>query len=342
MYNIIITQEYRKGDKSLRELIIGKNEAEQRLDRFLKKYFSQAPQSFIYKMLRKKNIKLNGKKANPDTMITEGDIIQLYLADETIEKFKGKDEIINSPLIPNIIYEDDNIILINKPVGILSHSANKDYGNNIVDSMIHYLHVKGEYNPRIEKTFTPSICNRLDRNTSGIIIGAKNYEALRMINEGIKKEEIHRYYKTIVKGVVNKEIILEGYLVKDEELNKVKVLKDNIEGSKKIITRIVPIANSKEYSLLEIQLITGRTHQIRAHLSSIGHPVIGDVKYGDRKTNRYFREKYGLESQFLHSYKVVFHGLDESLNYLNNRQFIGKSDKKFNKIEKELFQMKQE
>ncbi len=321
----------------MKEIIIGKNESDQRIDRFLKKYFSKAPQSFIYKMLRKKNIKLNGKKVNPDTIIVEGDIIQLYLADETIDKFVAKDEVIKSSLILNIIYEDENIILINKPVGILSHSANKDYGNNIVDSLIHYLYVKGEYNPRIEKTFTPAICNRLDRNTSGIIIGAKNYETLKMINEGIKNEEIHRYYKTIVKGIIDKEVLLEGYLVKDEELNKVQVSKEPIRDSKRIVTKLVPITNSKEYTLLEIQLITGRTHQIRAHLASIGHPVIGDTKYGDKITNEFFKQKYGLESQFLHSYKVVFHGLDKPLDYLNNRQFIGEFNKKFQKIERKLF-----
>ncbi len=321
----------------MKELIIDKNESEQRLDRFLKKYLSEAPQSFVYKMIRKKNIKLNGKKVNPDTIISEGDTIQLYLADETIEKFVGKDKVVKSTLIPKIIYEDDNIILINKPVGILSHSADKQYGNNIVDSMIHYLYVKGEYNPRVEKTFTPSICNRLDRNTSGIIIGAKNYGSLKMINDSIKKGNINKYYKTIVKGIVNKDEIIEGYLVKNEELNKVKILGEKRDDSKRIITRIKPLATSNEYSLLEIELITGRTHQIRAHLSSIGHPVIGDIKYGDKKTNRYFQEKYKLESQFLHGYKIVFNGLDEPLEYLNGKEFVGKLSEKFERIEKDLF-----
>jgi 23S rRNA pseudouridine955/2504/2580 synthase len=321
----------------LKELIIDKNESEQRLDRFLKKYLSRAPQSFIYKMIRKKNIKLNGKRANPETIIEQGDTIQLYLADETIEKFKGKDQVVKSSLIPKIIYEDDNIILINKPVGILSHSANKDYGNNIVDSMIHYLHVKGEYNPRIERTFTPAICNRLDRNTSGIIIGAKNYEALKMLNASIKKGSINRYYKTIVKGQLKKDGIIEGYLLKDEELNKVKVLREKKDDSKKIRTRIQSLAISREYSLLEIELITGRTHQIRAHLASIGYPVIGDIKYGDRNVNQYFKVKYGLESQFLHGYKVIFNDLDEPLDYLNGQEFIGKLNDKFGRIEEELF-----
>lgn len=321
----------------MKQVVIDRNDSEQRIDRFLKKYLSEAPQSFIYKMLRKKNIKLNGKKANPDTMISEGDIITLYLADDTIEKFKGKNKIEKSKLVPRIIYEDDNIILINKPVGILSHSANREYGNNIVDSMIHYLYEKGEYNPRIEKTFKPSICNRLDRNTSGIIIGAKNAETLRIINRSIKERNVEKYYKTIVKGIIKKEGTVEGFLTKNEELNKVKIMNKENDESKKIITRIKLLNTSDRYSLLEIELITGRTHQIRAHLSSIGHPVIGDVKYGNRNVNKYFREKFSLESQFLHAYKILFSKLDAPLDYLNGKEFTAKPDEKFLKIEKELF-----
>lgn len=323
----------------MKELIIDKNESEQRLDRFLKKYLSEASQGFIYKMIRKKNIKLNGKRANPDTIIHEGDIIQLYLADETIEKFKGKTEVIKSKLVPNIIYEDEHIILINKPVGILSHSANREYGNNIVDSMIHYLHEKGEYNPRIEKTFTPAICNRLDRNTSGIIIGAKDYPSLKMINDSIKIGNVHRYYKTLVKGIVKKDMVIEGYLTKDEELNKVEVLEEKEEDSKKIVTSIKVLNTSSLYSLLEIELITGRTHQIRAHLSSIGYPIIGDVKYGYKKENKYFKEKYGLDSQFLHGYRIIFTGLEEPLEYLNSQEFYSNLGEKFSRIEKDLFKI---
>ena len=182
LYNIIITQEFRKGEKRLQEIIIDKNENDQRLDRFLRKYLEKAPQGFVYKMIRKKNIKLNGERAHPESTIYEGDRIQLYLSDETIAKFIAEKKEIKSKLIPHIIYEDDNIILINKPAGILSHGATKDFEENIVDSMVSYLIEKGDYVPRIERTFTPSICNRLDRNTSGIIIGAKTYEALKTIN----------------------------------------------------------------------------------------------------------------------------------------------------------------
>lgn len=327
----------RKGDRTLKQVVIDKNDSGQRLDRFLKKYLSEASQSFIYKMLRKKRIKLNNKKAEPNTIISEGDTIQLYLSDETIDKFKASNKIENSKLVPRIIYEDENIILINKPVGILSHSANKEYGNNIADSIIHYLCQKGEFNPRVEKTFKPSICNRLDRNTSGIIIGAKNYEALKKMNLSIKEGHVHKYYKTIVKGIVQEEGIIEGYLSKDEELNKVKVLEDKEGNAKKIVTKIKVLKTSNKYSLLEIELITGRTHQIRAHLSSLGHPVIGDVKYGNKRVNEFFRENYGLEGQFLHAYKVEFSNMESPLDYLNGKVFTAPLNEKFHKIEEELF-----
>ena len=322
----------------MKELIIDKNDSGQRLDRFLKKYLSKAPNSFIYKMIRKKNIKLNNKKASPETTIIEGDTIQLYLADETIEKFREQIKVEKSHTSLNIIYEDKNIIIINKPVGVLSHSANKDYGNNIVDSMIHYLCQKGEYNPRIEKTFTPAICNRLDRNTSGIIIGAKNYPSLKVINEAIKQRNINKYYKTIVEGVIKKDMIVEGFLSKDGELNKVEITDRERDDSKRIFTGIKVLAISNQYSLLEIELITGRTHQIRAHLASLGHPVIGDVKYGNKNTNKYFKEKYNLQSQFLHGHRIAFTEIDKSLEYLKGKEFIAKAGGKFIQIEKELFE----
>ena len=226
---------------------------------------------------------------------------------------------------------------MNKPVGVLSHSASENCTNNIVDGMINYLYSKGEYDPKLEKTFIPAICNRLDRNTSGIIIGAKNYQSLKLINSSIKKGNINRYYKTIVKGVFKKDQTIEGYLTKNNELNKVRVSNEEVGDSKKISTKIKPLTFTDRYSLLEIQLITGRTHQIRAHLSSIGYPIIGDSKYGDRKTNEYFRRKFSLNNQFLHGYKIIFNDMDKTLEYLNQREFIAYPNEIYNKIEKNLF-----
>jgi len=322
----------------LKEILIDRNEDNQRLDRFLKKYLAKASTGFIYKMLRKKRIKLNGNRANPEDIIKEGDKLQLFLGEETLENFKKDIKDIKSLTKLDIIYEDANLVLINKPIGTLSHATDGEYGNNVVDQLVSYLYEKGDYHPRIEKTFTPSICNRLDRNTSGIIIGAKNYITLQMVNDVIKKGYVKKYYKCIVKGRINSNKELKGYLVKDEEKNRVQISSREVEGGKDIRTKINTLKASSEYTLLEIDLITGRTHQIRAHLSSIGHPVIGDLKYGDSKTNRYFKDNYGLSNQFLHAYKVIFNGLSEPLDYLNGKAFVANMDKELDNIIRDLFE----
>lgn len=321
----------------VKEILIDRNEHNQRIDRFLKKYLPDASLSFIYKMLRKKNIKLNGSKAKPEDIIKENDTIQLYLSDETINKFMARPKEIIKAKDINIIYEDDNIVLINKPKGILSHGTGKNYENNVVDSLISYLYEKKEYNPRLEKTFTPSICNRLDRNTSGIIIGAKNFTALQLINEAIRDGQIKRYYKCIVKGNIEKGKELKGFLTKDEEKNEVQITQRMVEGSKEIHTIVNPIITNGQYSLIEIDLITGRTHQIRAHLSSIGHPIVGDIKYGSKQINEKFKREFNLRSQFLYAYKVEFKGLKDSLEYLNGKGFVVQGDEELINIEKNLF-----
>lgn len=324
----------------MKEIIIDKNESDQRLDRFLKKYLSNAPSGFVYKMIRKKNVKLNNGRANPEDTIYEGDIVQLYLSDETIDKFITVKGPIKSKLIPNIIYEDDNIILINKDMGLLSHGAGGDFEENIVDSMVSYLIEKGDYVPRIEKTFTPAICNRLDRNTSGIIIGAKNYQSLKAINDAMRETQIGRFYKTIVKGRIVKDFQAEGYLSKDEDRNMVEISDENSEGSKKIITNINVLKYNMDYTLLEVELITGRTHQIRGHLSSLGYPIIGDRKYGNKTINKKFELDYNLDNQWLHGYKVVFNGLSQPLEYLNGKSFESKMENKYERIAAELFDIR--
>src|SRR5699024_11188784 len=187
---------------------------------------------------------------------------------------------------------------------------------------------------------TPAICNRLDRDTSGIIIGAKNYFTLKSINEAMRKEDINKYYKTMVIGELNKEIKLNNYLVKNKKDNKVTVVEGRIKGAKEICTYVKPLKIGKGYSLLEIDLITGRTHQIRAHLASIGHPIVGDIKYGNKKVNNYFKKNYNLENQFLHGYKIIFNNLPDNLKYLNGKEFIAPIDEDLRKIEKKYFGFK--
>lgn len=321
----------------MREIRVGKNDSNQRLDRFLKKYMDEAGTGFIYKMLRKKNIKVNESKASPEMMIFEGDTIQLYLSDETIDKFIGTKEVRKSKLAPRIIYEDENLVLINKPAGILSHGAGEEFEENIVDSLVTYLIQKGDYIPRIEKTFSPSICNRLDRNTSGVIIGAKNSEALRLVNKAIKEGSVRKYYKTIVKGTIKEDFEHKGFLIKDEDRNLVDISDKQGERSKDVYTKFRVIMSKGGYSLLEVELITGRTHQIRSTLQTMGYPVIGDRKYGNSVVNDEFRKKYGLENQWLHGYRIVLDGLEEKLDYLNSREFIAEPDQLYVKIEQELF-----
>ncbi|MBC7088318.1 MAG: RluA family pseudouridine synthase [Tissierellales bacterium] len=321
----------------MKEIIVGNNENQQRLDRFLKKYFSEASLSFIYKMIRKKNIKVNNKKASPELVIYTGDKIQIYLSDDLINKLTKDEEKALKSFKIDICYEDENILLINKPAGKLSHSSSEKYEENVVDDILSYLIYKKEYVPRIEKTFTPSICNRLDRNTTGLIISAKNYKTLKSINFAIKEKKITKYYKTIVSGRVKNDFVKSSYLFKNEEKNKSKIYDDYVEGSKKIETIFKVLKTSDDFSILEVNLITGRSHQIRAQLSDLGYPIIGDRKYGNKSINQYFEKRYGLNYQLLHAYKLKFDGLDGDLSYLNGRCFTAPDPDIFNRITKDLF-----
>ena len=310
----------------MKELIIHDNEAGQRLDKLLRKYLSEAPGSFIYKMLRKKNIVLNGKKATGNEHLKKGDSVKLFLADDTIAKFQaaGKtvEESIKNTVKLDVIYEDQNVIFINKPSGMLSQKA-KETDVSVVENVTAYLLESGQLTRENLKTFRPSICNRLDRNTSGLIVAGKSLAGLQQMGELFKKRTLKKYYLCIVKGRITEPAHIRGYLVKDEKTNRVSLSKGGFSKDAKglpIETEYVPIAWNEEMTLLKVHLITGRTHQIRAHLSSTGHPIIGDSKYGNPKVNSIFRKKYALKYQLLHAWKMQFPKREDALAKVSEKE----------------------
>ncbi len=324
----------------MREIVIGQNEANKRLDRFLNAYFKDAGMGFLYKMLRKKNITLNGKKADGTEKLLVGDSIKVFFSDETFDKLKGSssadkndyEEAYKKIGKLSVIYEDENIVLVNKPAGVLSQkSDNKDLSLN--EWLIGYLLDKGVITRQSLETYRPSICNRLDRNTSGLVICACSLSGARVMNSLIKERRIDKFYRTIVSGKVEDSFSLKGYLYKDEAVNKVSILNNapHDERYSYIETSYKPVRYLKEdnLTLLEVKLITGKPHQIRAHLSSIGHPIIGDVKYGGQKIK-------GLNYQLLHSYRIRFPQIDDNgFEYLSDREYIADLPQKFDVFLKE-------
>lgn len=310
------------------ELMIKKNEAGQRFDKYLAKLFGKAPASFYYKMLRKKNITLNNKKADGKEKLLEGDCVKFFLSQETFDKFTQNitDDYSSLPLPSsfNIIYEDTDIILLNKPAGLLSQKAKStDYSLN--EYVIAYLLENGQLSSMDMTTFKPSICNRLDRNTSGIVICGKTLPGLQLMNGIIKDRSLSKFYLTLVKGSLKNSIHLEGYLKKDEKTNKVFLQEKESKDSTFISTIVTPLhqmqINKRAVTLAEICLITGKTHQIRAHMASIGHPIIGDYKYGVKAYNDTFKKDFGISHQLLHAYRIVMPTLPTPLKHLSDKQF---------------------
>jgi len=288
----------------MQNLMISDKEAGQRLDKYLQRYLSLAPKSFIYKMLRKKNIVLNGKKADGSEKIQLKDQIRLYLADETIDKF-SKPAVIEKSIPLDIIYEDTDIIILNKPAGILSQKA-KDTDVSMNEYLISYLVESQQITAEDLKTFHPAVCNRLDRNTSGILLAGKTMSGLQMLSAALKERSVQKYYLCLVLGSIKEPHHIQGYLQKDEKYNKVKVYTHSIPDGVYIETAYQPLCSNAHVTLLNVELITGRTHQIRSHLASMGHPIIGDWKYGERTCNESFRKKYGLQHQLLHAHYISF------------------------------------
>ena len=317
----------------MREIEIKSNEAGQRFDKFLKKYLSEASASFIYKMLRKKNIVLNGKKATGNEKLATGDRVKLFLAEDTIGKFAGKPPSVPEPAFsaqkPDILYEDEHILLINKPVGLLSQKA-KPQDVSVVEGVIRYLLEEGALSKEDLSTFKPSVCNRLDRNTSGIITAGKSLAGLQKLGELFKDRTVRTYYLCLVHGNVTASRHICGYLVKDEKTNKVTVTKkQQTEDALPIETEYVPVAYSDQLSLLRVHLITGRTHQIRAHLASMGHPLLGDRKYGTgRKDGR-------ADHQMLHAYELIFPELEAPFEGLSKQKICAPVPLTFYRIIKE-------
>jgi 23S rRNA pseudouridine955/2504/2580 synthase len=351
----------------MKELIIDKLGDNQRLDKYLSKYLSAASKSFIYKMLRKKNITLNDKKADGSEKLQSGDSVKIFFSDETLNKFsegkscisnagsrqtnnmtdKAADNTANEPAVRtdgkhtdstadkysytafkkglsvdyekiyrplDIVYEDENVLFINKPVGMLSQKADKN-DCSLVEYITAYLLHNNSLTYEDLAMFTPSICNRLDRNTSGIIAAGKTMKGLQELSSHFKERTLAKYYICIVAGKVDKRQLIKGYLYKDKKLNKVTICQTLPNGRDTseylpIETEYIPVAYSDNATLLKVHLITGRSHQIRAHLASINHPLAGDYKYGKASFNRRFTDKYNCKSQLLHSYELNIPDMD--------------------------------
>lgn len=311
----------------MKTYIISSIEENQRVDKYIMKILGKASKSFIYKMFRKKNIKLNDMKIEGNEILREGDSIKIFFSDDTFESFKKEEEErVFMPITFSIIFEDENLLVCNKPVGLLSQPDGRE--DNLVNQIESYLNIN-------DSSFKPGICNRLDRNTSGIIIAGKNIKALQVMNSAIAKRNVDKQYLTIVKGVILDENTIEGYLFKNEATNKVTI---NIQPKGDYIKTIYrPIKNNGEYTLLEVKIITGKSHQIRAHLQSIGHSIIGDCKYGNPSVNKYFNKHFNLRNQLLHANKFKFSEIDEPLQYIVNKYFEAPLTEQFDTIIKQLF-----
>lgn len=323
---------------------IGSNQAGQRLDKFLHKYLPDAGTGFLYKMLRKKNITLNGKKAEGSELLKEGDSVSFFFSQETFEKFAGKtaeaepdtseyEKAYRQLKGIQVIYEDENFLFLNKPAGILTQKARPE-DSSLNEWLIGYL-LQG--NPAFIAelaAFHPSVCNRLDRNTSGIVLCGKSLPGLQFLSKCIKERSVRKFYHTICVGELREEALIRGYLHKDERRNRVYISEKKDSAAKQeqsyIETGYRPLNAHRDFTYLEVELITGKTHQIRASMAGKGHPLIGDFKYGQEKLNRSLKQKYGLNCQLLHAYRIIFPEIAEGIGKsVSGREFTAPEPEQF-------------
>lgn len=318
----------------MREIRVSTNEAEQRLDKLLHKYLKNANTSFIYKMLRKKNIVLNDKKAEGKELLHLGDSVKMYFSEETFAIMAGPIEKKPATLDvatfrPLIVYEDPQLLIVNKPAGWLSQSDGSSLPS-VNEYCLSYLQATGQLSDTQLRTFKPGIANRLDRNTSGLILFGKTLPASQELAQLLRDRTLEKYYLAIVQGRIEAPACIDGYLLKDERTNRVKIRKQAFQDASEIHTAYAPLKTAEEFTVLRVHLITGKTHQIRAHLSSIGHPILGDPKYGNQEVNAYYRRAYGVRTQLLHAFELHFPAkLDGVLQSLAGKTLRAEVPKEF-------------
>lgn len=321
----------------MREITIAKNDSGQRLDRFLKKYMCNASLSLVYKAIRK-DVKVNGKRAKEETLLNEGDVLQIYMTDQDIDKLTKKKRTAAPKRQFTIAYEDENILVAAKPFGLLVHGDAAEKKDTLANQVVDYLIEKGDYVPRLEKSFVPSPVHRLDRNTTGLVVFGKTAAALRILSASLAKDEgMTKFYNTIVCGELKRELHLKNKLLKDEKTNRVKVLPESSEEGKYIETIARPVYSNGSYTLIQVELITGRSHQIRAHMKHAGFPLIGDAKYGFSRANAEIKRRTGLTTQLLHAGKLVFRAMEEPLEYLEGTEVTAPLPPGWSAIQKEIF-----
>lgn len=313
-------------------VIVGSNEAGQRMDKFLRKWLKDVPLSAIYKNIRKGDVKVNGKKVKEKYSLLEGDVVELVelKSEDKKEKFQRIDNNLK------ILHEDDDILLVEKWPGVLVHSDRKNGEATLTDFVLSYLYDKGDYKPESEISFIPASCNRLDRNTSGIVVFGKTYEGLKEMNKMMRERRIKKFYQALVKGRI-KDGYYEAYISKTQDSNISRISEKEQTGFKMIAMNVKTIESCGSFSLLELELLTGRSHQLRAHLSYLGNPIIGDTKYGDKKLNNFFFNKYGLGYQFLYAYKLIFKDCIEKFSYLENKTIAVALPPVLKKIKTDVF-----